>query len=192
MSFFGSLKEIYWADFASKDARFQYINAFLASVPGLLGSKLRARIIPKYFRHAGCNTFIARRVGFCGAKYLSVGDNVGFAEDDLIQAQGGLTIGDNTIFGPSVKIWTVNHKFDAIDVPIIEQGFEKKPVMIGKNVWIGANAFVMPGVEIPDGCIVSAGAVVGIKQYKPFSIIAGNPARVIGTRNPKDKGEQKQ
>jgi acetyltransferase-like isoleucine patch superfamily enzyme len=55
-------------------------------------------------------------------------------------------------------------------------------VVIGRDVWIGANAFVMPGVQLGDGCVVAAGAVVGAKKYPPYKILAGNPARVIGTR----------
>jgi len=187
MPFIQSMKEIYWNDLANKDGRFQYLNAFLGSIPGALGCKLRARAIPRYFKEAGENTFIARRVRFYGLQHLSVGDNVAFAEDDFIQAQGGVTIGDGTIFGPSAKIWSVSHKTDSLDIPIVEQGFKKEPVSIGKSCWIGANVFVMPGVTIPEGCIVSAGAVVGVKQYQPFSIIAGNPARVIGTRKPQQQ-----
>ncbi len=184
MPFIQSMKEIYWSDVVNKDGRFQYLNAFLGCLPGALGDKLRARIVPRYFKKAGKNTFIARRVRIYGAQHLSVGDNVAFAEDGFIQAQGGVTIGDDTIFGPDVKIWTVSHKTGSLDIPIVQQGYEKDPVSIGKSSWIGANVFLMPGVTIPDGCIVSAGAVVGIKQYQPFSIIAGNPARVIGTREP--------
>ena len=181
------MKEIYWSDFAKKDGRFQYLNAFLASIPGMLGCKLRTKVIPKYFKAAGNNTYIDRHVRFYGAHHLSVGNDVAFAEDGFVQAQGGVTIGDNTIFGPGIKIWTTTHKFGSADVPIAQQGFEKNPVTIGKGVWIGANVFLMPGVRIPDGCVVSAGAVVGIKEYPSFSIIAGNPARVIGTREPQEQ-----
>jgi acetyltransferase-like isoleucine patch superfamily enzyme len=64
----------------------------------------------------------------------------------------------------------------------LQQGHEKKPVVIGGDVFIASNSFIMPGVTIPDGCIVAAGSVVGVKNYPPYSIIAGNPARVVGSR----------
>ena len=60
--------------------------------------------------------------------------------------------------------------------------WELRLVQIDDGVWIAANAFISPGVHLPEGVIVSAGSVVGKKAYKPYSVIAGNPARIIGFR----------
>ncbi|HDM78926.1 MAG TPA: acyltransferase, partial [Deltaproteobacteria bacterium] len=81
-----------------------------------------------------------------------------------------------------VKIWTANHGYHLRDKLIYEQAQVKKPVHIGNDVWIGSNVFISPGVEVPNGCVVAAGSVVNSKHYKPYSILAGNPARVIGFR----------
>ena len=114
---------------------------------------------------------------------LVVGDNVIIGYDNFIQALGGVTIGDNVLTAPGVKIWSVNHNFRDKDRLVTEQGQTSSPVTIGRDVWIAANAFISPGVTLPEGVIISSGAVVGVKDYKPYSIIAGNPARVIGFRD---------
>lgn len=102
-----------------------------------------------------------------------------------------MSIGDYSILGPSVKIWSLNHIFTDPDVWIPDQGYEYLPVKIGKYVWVGANVFVMPGAEISDYCIISAGSVVGAKRYPAGSILAGNPARKIGSRELPDYKESK-
>ena len=55
-----------------------------------------------------------------------------------------------------------------------------KRVKIGSNVWIGSNVTILPGVEIGDGAVVGAGSVV-TKNVPEYSIVAGNPAKVIKT-----------
>ena len=72
--------------------------------------------------------------------------------------------------------------FEDKNVLIANQGVKEAEVIIGNDVWISSNAFILPGVVLPDGVVVSAGSVVGIKAYSPYSIVAGNPARVIGSR----------
>jgi acetyltransferase-like isoleucine patch superfamily enzyme len=89
------------------------------------------------------------------------------------------------MMAPGVKIWSGNHSYRDRAVPIREQGWTEAPVSIGNDVWLASNAFICPGVTLPDGVVVSAGSVVGVKQYPPFSILAGNPARVIGFREGK-------
>jgi acetyltransferase-like isoleucine patch superfamily enzyme len=113
---------------------------------------------------------------------LAVGHNVYFGVNSFVQAAGGVSIGDYVLVGPGTKIWSANHRYDDLDKPIIEQGYDFKKVTIGNNVWIGANVFVMPGAQIGDGVVISAGSVVGGKAYPPNAILAGNPARRIGER----------
>jgi len=59
--------------------------------------------------------------------------------------------------------------------------FSASPITIGEDVWIGANAIILKGVVLGDGCVVAAGAVVTRGHYPPGSIIAGNPAKVVKT-----------
>jgi len=177
----GLLKQLYW-DLKHRNGRFQYFQALLIDVPGKFGQSLRWKIYRGYFGKVGEKGVIHQDVRIRNIQNLFVGENVFLGESNVIQAAGGVELGDNVLLGPGVKIWSANHKFDDPEKPIAEQGYEFKKVTIGSNVWIGANAFVMPGAVIGEGCIISAGSVVGGKTIPPYKILAGNPARVIGSR----------
>lgn len=103
----------------------------------------------------------------------------------FIHGAGGVYIGDYVLLGPNVGIYSNNHIFSDPNVPIVEQGCEEREIRIGNDVWIGANAVILAGAQIGDGCVVCAGAVVPDRQYAPHSILGGVPARVIGTRGAK-------
>jgi acetyltransferase-like isoleucine patch superfamily enzyme len=116
-------------------------------------------------------------------------------------AVGDVTIGDhtrigihNTIIGPvcigshvhlaqGVTVTALNHNFEDGTRRIDEQGISTKGVIIGDDVWIGANAVVLPGVTIGSHCVVAAGAVV-TKDVPDNTLVAGIPAKVIKQLTP--------
>jgi len=175
------LKITYW-DMKDEIGRFNYYNAILMHIPGNLGLAIRREIVSRYFGSCGEGVHISEGVRFRGVHKLRVGHNVRLGVDNFIQATAGVTLGNDVMLGPGVKIWSVNHKYDDLDTPIADQGYDYEAVTIGEGVWLGANVFVLPGVTIPEGCVVSAGSVVHKKTYPPFSILMGNPCRVIGIR----------
>lgn len=84
--------------------------------------------------------------------------------------------------GPSCTIIGMNHNTDRTDVPMIQQGYHAKVApVIEDDVWIGAKKTILPGKRIGTGSIVAAGAVV-TRDVPPFSVVGGNPARVIRQR----------
>ncbi|MBE6249315.1 MAG: acyltransferase [Prevotella sp.] len=117
-------------------------------------------------------------------------------------AVGDVTIGDytrigihNTIIGPvcignhvnlaqGITITALNHNFEDASKRIDEQGISTKPVVIGDDVWIGANAVILPGVTIGSHCVVAAGAVV-TKDVPDNCVVGGVPAKVIKSLNAK-------
>ncbi|HEX6693819.1 MAG TPA: acyltransferase [Longimicrobiales bacterium] len=155
---------------------------FIRQFPGLTGNMLRTRHIARRVKKSGSNLSVYAGCRFRSLQNLEVGDNVTIGYDNFFQARAGLTIGNNVITGPGVKIWTANHDYGDPDAAVADQGHTERAVVIGDNVFVGGNSFILPGVHLPEGCIVSAGSVVGMKAYRPFSILAGNPARVIGYR----------
>ena len=92
------------------------------------------------------------------------------------QSYNGIKIGKNFLFGPGVKLISSNHDFKNKNIPQ-----KTDPIIIGDDVWIGANAIILPGVVIGDNCIIGAGSVVTKSFTKSGSIIAGNPAKIIGS-----------
>jgi len=174
-------KLLYW-DLKHKQGRFTFIQWLLRDVPGEFGIALRSRLYRKRFAEAGDRLSIAQGVRFRNIQHITVGENVSIGDCCFLQAAGGIELGDHVLLGPGVKIWSANHRTADLTRPIKGQGYEFKRVAIGSDVWIGANAFIMPGAEIGDHVIIAAGSVVGAKPVPPYRILAGNPARVIGTR----------
>ena len=160
----------------------------LAGLPLRTGVWVRARLMRRFFAAMGDGTVIQAGMRVTNPEKITIGANCNFARGVFITGGGGVTIGDWVGFGPDVKVWSVNHRFDDPDRPWLLQGWEMKPVVIEDDVWLGANVFLMPGVTIGRGAIVSACAVVG-KSVPPYSLVAGNPARVVGWRKKPEGAE---
>jgi len=109
----------------------------------------------------------------CGIN-IKVGKNVFINSCCRFQDQGGIEIGDGSLIGHNTTIATLNHDFN----PLKRGSLTPSPVKIGKNVWIGSDCTILPGVVIGDGAIIGAGSVV-TKSVPKNSIAVGNPARVI-------------
>jgi len=91
---------------------------------------------------------------------------------------GPVEIGSHVNLAQGITVTALNHNFDDTQKRIDEQGVSTNPVTIEDDVWIGANAVILPGVTIGNHCVVAAGAVV-TKDVPPHSLVAGVPAKVI-------------
>lgn len=91
---------------------------------------------------------------------------------------GPVTIGSHVNLAQGITVTALNHNFEESCKRIDEQGVTTKPVIIGNDIWIGANAVLLPGVTIGDHSVVAAGAVV-TKDVPPHSLVAGVPAKII-------------
>lgn len=150
-------------------------------------SSSRINIGQKRFREFCARMFVLKcgknvnfEKGASFSKSLSVGDNSGIGRNAYI----GITvsIGNDVMMGNDCLIYTRNHNFSRIDIPIREQGYaEDEPVVIGDDVWIGSRVIILGGVHIGNHCIIGAGSVV-THDVSDYDIVAGNPARVIGNR----------
>jgi galactoside O-acetyltransferase len=115
----------------------------------------------------------------------TIGDHVWIGPQAYFDARD-LVIEDHVGWGPGAKVLGSSHTGFPIDVPIVQTDLEIKPVRIEAWSDIGTNAVVLPGVTVGRGSIVGAGAVV-TKDVPPFSVVAGVPARVIGSRTDRDQ-----
>ena len=177
------------SDLRSPGQRYAHLEALVRNAPGGFGVALRRALLGRFFARAGSGLNIFPGARIIGVHRLAVGDRCYIGYDNVIQATGGVEIGDDVVLGPSVKIWSVNHVFARDDVHIMDQGYEFKRVVIGRGVWIAGDCFIMPGARIGDHAIVSAGSVVGAKDVEPYAIVAGNPARRIGSRRDRVGGD---
>ena len=91
---------------------------------------------------------------------------------------GPVCIGNHVNLAQGITVTALNHNFTDANSMIDEQGISTKPVIIDDDVWIGANAVILPGVTIGSHVVVAAGAVV-TKDVPPYSLVAGVPAKVI-------------
>jgi acetyltransferase-like isoleucine patch superfamily enzyme len=111
---------------------------------------------------------------------VKIGNNVGINSSCYIGGQGGVSIGDDVIIGPDVKIFSENHNYIA-DALIRKQGVTRKETKIEENCWVGAGVIILCGVIIHSGCVIAAGSVV-THDIPANSIAAGIPAKVIKPR----------
>ena len=149
--------------------RFSSFNALKSMFLRLRGSTIGMRVV--YYPG----------VWIAPGSELILGDDVDLAKDVLITSGGGVQIGARTLVGYRVQIISANHRIPDGRGQIFGAGHDKAPVKIGADVWIGANAIVLPGVTIGDGAVVAAGSVV-TSDVAAFNIVGGVPARVIKQR----------
>lgn len=111
----------------------------------IFGNRLRV--------HSGC-----RLSATPGAK-LSIGDNTALNYNCILVARKSITIGRNCTFGPNVVVYDHDHDFRKSEV-MNGSAFVERDIVIGNNVWIGANAIILKGVTIGDNAVIAAGTVV--------------------------------
>lgn len=150
--------------------------------PLSLGLTKPFRAILCRFMFKKCGRNINVEQGALFGYNVEIGDNSGIGINCRLHTSGGIIIGDNVMMGPDVVVISQNHKHNDIAKPMIEQGYERVPVIIEDDVWIGTRVIILPGVRIGRSSIIGAGAVV-TKDFPPFSIVGGNPAKIIKKRD---------
>ena len=101
----------------------------------------------------------------------------------VLYSGNGIRFGDYVLLAPGVKVVPTNHAFESREIPIRHQGFmpSKGGVVVGDDVWVGANAVLLDGTEIGRGAIIAAGAVVS-GAVPAYEIWGGVPAKKIRER----------
>ena len=171
----------------------QLIFSIIQSYPDTsIGSRLRKNYWSKRLRKCGTNTVFQRGSGIGFPELIDIGSNFLLGHDALITAghSEGIFIGNNVQIARGTFIHASNHNIDNKNIPIMKQGtscskinFNNKnySIVIKDEVWIGSKCILLTGTYLETGCVVSAGSVISGK-YEPYSIIAGNPGRVIKKR----------
>lgn len=109
-------------------------------------------------------------------KNITLGKRIFINSGCRFQDQGGIRIGDDCLIGHNTVLATLNHDLD----PAKRADLHPAPIVIGRNVWIGANVTVLPGVTIGDNAVVAAASVV-TRDVPRDAVVVGSPARVVRT-----------
>lgn len=140
--------------------------------------RLRAFCARHMLTSCGENVNVERHARF--GRGVTLGDRSGIGINASIGEQ--THIGSDVMMGPDCVIYTRNHRFDRLDIPMREQGYGPvEPVEIGDDCWIGGRVTILPGVHVGNGAVIAAGAVV-TKDVPPYAVVGGVPARIIYNR----------
>jgi maltose O-acetyltransferase len=147
---------------------------------GGVAKAARARLAAQMLDSCGVDVNIEHGAWFGSGRGVSVGDRSAIGLDALVI--GPVTIGSDVMMGPRCVLLSSSHEFGSTDLPMNAQGFrDDRPIVIEDDVWIGAGTTILPGCRIGRGSIVGAASVV-TSSVEPWSIVAGNPARLVRRR----------
>lgn len=149
-------------------------------------TELRQQILEQLFKKVGKNVWIEPDFKCEFGKNISIDDDVYINFGCVILDCAEVTIGSHTLIGPNVGIYAANHSLDVEER--IHGGCCGKPIHIGKNVWLGGDVKIVPGVTIGDNTIIGTGSIV-TKDIPSNVIAVGNPCKIIRKITDKDKTE---
>ena len=157
-------------------------------LPGYrFGNWLRSWIAKHLFRKTGKNIVIKHGAYFADGRNIVMGNYSQLGID--CKVENDLVMGDYVLMAPEIVIYSSMHEYIDVNVPVMLQGAgEKKPVIIGNDVWIGLRVIIMPGIKIGNHVIIGAGAVV-THDIPNYAVVGGVPARIIRYRIENDNGE---
>jgi acetyltransferase-like isoleucine patch superfamily enzyme len=171
-----------------------WIEFFVSHLPegSFLGSWCRKMYWSNEIDHIGIRHVIQMRALIKGTSNIIIGDYFVLGIDAVIDTNNslGVFIGNNVGIARGTYLRAANHSIDNLDIPILQSGHDcanlyymdkNFSVIIEDDVWIGANVIVLSGSKIGKGSVISAGAVVS-SEIPPYSIVVGNPGRVVANR----------
>lgn len=156
------------------------VARWLPSLGFLLGKRLRRFCVKRIFKYCGKDVNVERGANFGSGRNVVLGDYSGIGINACIPSN--TIIGKYVMMGPNCYILSDNHIFESTDKPMMFQGkSESRQTVIGDDVWIGRDVLMTPGRTIAKGTVVAAGCVLS-KDYPEYSIVGGNPSKLIKSR----------
>lgn len=160
----------------------RFLPCSFAPIFGRVSKKIRYTLCKQIFKECGRNVNIERMAMFGSGAEIKIGDNSGIGINCTVPSD--IIIGKNVMMGPNCYILSFNHRFDRFDIPMCEQGFSSRKItIIEDDVWIGREVLMTPGRHIQTGTIIAARTVL-CKDFQEYSIIGGNPSKLIKLRKP--------
>jgi acetyltransferase-like isoleucine patch superfamily enzyme len=154
----------------------EYIWWILRSLPGFEGVFLRYLFLKCTTRELRGFCWISQGCTIVNSHGLRAGRNFSTNRNVLIDAVGGVEVGDNTGIGPNCVLISQEHSMLTRDDYFGERGYRKRKITLGSNVWIGSNCFIKAGITIGDHAVVGACSNV-ITDVPANGRVIGSPAR---------------
>lgn len=172
---------IFYSNFVI-DKKWYLVQDKLSLLPSVgIDSKKRALFYTKTLKKCGTNLQVMPGFIVKFPENLSIGNNVTINRNVFITARDDIYIGNNVLIGQNTIINSGNHEFVNPKILINKQGHSSEKIIIGSDVWIGANCSILKGVKIGNGAVVGAGSVV-TKNIEPYTVVGGVPAKKIKHR----------
>lgn len=159
----------------------RYLPSSYSPVIGTVCNKIRIICVKGIFKKCGKISTVDRMAYFGVGSEIEIGDYSGIGERCVVPKN--TIIGKYVMMAQDVHIVQNNHVFDDLEKPMCFQGSpqERPQTIIEDDCWIGVRTIMTPGHRIGKGSIIAAGAVV-TKDVEPYSIMGGNPAKLIKKR----------
>ncbi|MBB3836411.1 putative colanic acid biosynthesis acetyltransferase WcaF [Runella defluvii] len=136
----------------------------------------RSAILRLFGAKIGKGVHIYPKVKIWAPWNLEVGDQTGIANGVILYCQGKISIGKRSVISQGCHLCSGTHDYNQIGFPLVT-----KPISIGNYVWVAAESFIHPGINIGDGCVIGARSVV-IKDLKEWMVYSGHPCMFIKSR----------
>lgn len=178
-------KEVSYPIFIGRRVVIEHKNKFSTGTSCIIEDGVTINCLSKIGVRLGNNTTIAKYsilqctgvIANMGAG-IQIGSNSAIGAQSYLGGQGGISIGDNVIIGPGVRIFSENHNFDDRSRVIRLQGESRQGVSIDNNVWVGSGVTILDGVNISSNVVIAAGSVI-TKDVHMNSLVGGVPAKLL-------------
>jgi acetyltransferase-like isoleucine patch superfamily enzyme len=154
----------------------EYLWWILRSLPGIEGVGLRYLFLKCTAKELRGFCWISQGCTIVNSHGLRIGQNFATNRNVMIDAIGGIEIGDNTGIGPNCVLISQEHSMLRAGDYFSEHAYKRRPISIGSNVWIGSNCFIKAGVTIGDHAVIGACSNV-IADVPANARVIGSPAR---------------
>lgn len=152
---------------------------------GFIGFGIRYMCVRRLARSCGTKVLIFPGCQLHWLENAEFGENVSLHDFCYVDAVGGVRIGDNARIAHNCSFISGQHRYDQPGKTIFESDYERAPIVLEDDVWLGTGVVILPGVKVGRGSVIAANAVV-TKDVEPYSIMGGVPAKLIKKR-PRDE-----
>lgn len=153
---------------------------FFRPFAGPLFRYYRSAVLRLWGAKVGRRCAIASSAKIWAPWNLTIGDYVAIGPRAELYDVAPITIGSNITISQDAYLCTASH-----DIAYLKKPLVFKPITIGDSAWVAAKSIVLPGITIGEGAVVAAGTVVA-KDAEPWSVVGGNPAKIIKKRELKN------